>query len=246
MCINLRIFFRYDGSFQRSWLQDMRDDKFSRELIVEWSYSTAGSEGAGYAGKLSDVFLIPTIQILYKETQTVSFELSTCTASVSTSTKFDVGNAENKKSISFLTYRQVITETIPELETQLKQLNSSQNVERQTVTASISGWNEALAEYEQVNEKAWNGNLTSKVEDWMSLLSNHDIHCQIGWRLIYGVSYRCKPYNLSPNLCDVCRDFEGDYYCNELTTTQSCIDNWDTDFDVNWYISWRDLPKDHP
>jgi len=226
----------YDDSFQRSWLQDMRDDKYSRDLVVEWSYSTAGSDGAGFAGKLSDVFLIPTFQILYKETKTVNFDSISCTAAISTSTKFDIKNAENKKAISFLSYRQVITETLPELETQLKNLDASQVVEKETIEASISGWNEALAEYEEVNMMAWNGDLLkrSNVEDWMDsprceISSDQDI-----------TRYRCRPYDLIPNLCEVCEDFKDEHYqCNGLTA-EDCKNNWDLD------LEWKELPDDHP
>ena len=139
---------------EETFLKKFKDDSHSTSLTITWSYSTAGSDASMYAGKDSDVFLVPTLSILHRKTDTVLFNETLCKASKISQTKFDVKAAENKRTISFLSYRQVLTEVLPELKGQIEIVNAQKEVnvsQAEALNFSLSAWTDTLRRYEEVN-----------------------------------------------------------------------------------------------
>ncbi len=79
----------------------------------------------GTAGKNSDMFLIPSIAILYIETTIISFNDTLCLANSRDEITFDLGSPQNKKTLSLISFRQVDTEVLPKLRKNLEILQAS-------------------------------------------------------------------------------------------------------------------------
>lgn len=89
----------------------------------------------GTAGKNSDMFLIPSIAILYVDTTIISFNKTSCSASSRDEITFDLGSPDNKKTLSLISFRQVDTEVLPKLRKNLEilQANTSATVDDKAV-----------------------------------------------------------------------------------------------------------------
>jgi len=159
-----------------SWLVAHKSSQHSHTLTITWTYSTSGS--AAYAGRESDVFLIPTIAVIFRTTDTIEFDpTASCKATKTTKVKFDLSSLDNRSPISFLTYKQVKSEIMPELESILDSLEE-ESIDNTTTTrlaeislqipivnASLISWTEILSDYEDVNQNATAGDL-EKVGNW--------------------------------------------------------------------------------
>jgi hypothetical protein len=100
------------------WVSE--SSSFDNEAIVSitWSYTT--STEPGVAGQASDVFLIPTLAIMYRETDTITWDVDACEADKITRIKFDLSSDENRNPISFFSYELLVNEIIPELKKNLQ------------------------------------------------------------------------------------------------------------------------------
>ncbi len=159
-------------------MTNSHDDEHTHSLSTVWSYSTSTDQGN--AGQESDVFLVPSLAIILRLTQTVRFNASDCTVDVPVSYKFDVGDPENRKALNFVSYGQLKTTILPKLKAQLENLqnNSTSKPEDIKLTnATINAWNEALEEYNQVNSNAASGTLESATK-WFSSKSNMRPTCE--------------------------------------------------------------------
>ena len=72
----------------------------------------------------SDVFLVPTLAIMYRETTTIGFDSEGCNATFDEVSKFDVTSGANKNPISFLSYFVVITGEEMNFENILKEVST--------------------------------------------------------------------------------------------------------------------------
>ena len=119
---------------------------------------------------------MPSLSVIFRETDEVRFNEMTSKAWKQTLNTFDLSSPENKQTLSFVTYRQVNIEVIPELERNLINLEGellTANSMRAavihdqitTVNATLDGWNEILAEYGEINAKASEGTLEN-IGEW--------------------------------------------------------------------------------
>ena len=181
--------------FEHEKMKDVGDSDttHTHQTSVTWSYSTSGEPQ--YAGKLSDSFLLNTLVIIFRETRTIQFNETTCTASEAPRTvTFDVGSQENRKPLSFVSYFQVVNEIQPQLERVLASKIAESNgrpseaespapspdqIESQiNITQNgINAWRTILAEYEDTHAMAQNKTLPP-VKDFFKVRKAREPFCQ--------------------------------------------------------------------
>ena len=162
-----------------NFLSDMNDDTYSHGFTVTWSYTT--SEETNGPGKSSDMFLVPTITILYALTITVSWNETLCQAKNTTDVKFDIGAPENERAFTIITQDHANNTEIPKLLKNLKILNDKlennntltddeikkSQIMKETIMASYNTWMEFMADYEATNALADTGGSGLKnVGEW--------------------------------------------------------------------------------
>ena len=66
---------------------------------------------------MSDSFLINTMSVLFRETQTILFDRDSCTADIEDPPRvtFDLKSDENRRPLSFVNYFQITEEILAEL-----------------------------------------------------------------------------------------------------------------------------------
>ncbi|KAL7463047.1 hypothetical protein ACHAXS_003420, partial [Conticribra weissflogii] len=154
----------------RMWLTDFNGEEHSHTLNIVWSYQT--SDDQGLAGKQSDVFLVPTLVILLRPTDTVLWDKDTCSADVQSSVKFDIGSEDTRQALNFITYDRLTSTVLPNLRDQLEliKLNKTEEYTKEQLTtteASIAAWDEVLKDYHDTYTKAYQGDLKS-VSNWFT------------------------------------------------------------------------------
>ena len=156
------------------------EDANTAEYSVTWSYST--SDDPKLAGRPSDVFVIPNLNVLYQETESYSFE--SCKVSVKSTVTFDV--KEGKKALSFLSVQNIESSQIPKLQDgkesknveyeewkASKGENHAETKERKQQLAvledALKGWTKTMEAYNTTNDAARVGTLTKVAKDWFKI-----------------------------------------------------------------------------
>ena len=178
------------------------DASFTHQTSVTWSYSTSGEPE--YAGKDSDSFLLNTLAVIFRETRTILFNETTCTASEESPRRvtFDVGSQDNRKPLSFVSYFQVKNAIQPQLDRVLASKMAERNGELSEVDSPIpsdadspapspdqlqsqisileagaNAWRSILADYEDTHAKARNKTLP-QARDFFNVRKAREPACQ--------------------------------------------------------------------
>jgi len=92
--------------FSNEWIKGERDDYRSEtkqmEYTTTWSYTT--SVDPWIAGKLSDVFVVPSLILLYRTVTEIKVKAGTCTAEKSEKSVFDVDQGDDESLIFYNRY----------------------------------------------------------------------------------------------------------------------------------------------
>ena len=171
------------------------DSVHSHETRVTWSYSTSNSPE--YAGQFSDSFLLNTLVIIFRETRTILFDETTCTASEESPrhVTFDVGSPKNRRPLSFVSYFQVVNEIQPQLDRVLASRIAERNGELSEaesptqspdellgqitiLEAGANAWRSILADYENTHAMARNGELPS-IKDFFNVRKARKPVCHV-------------------------------------------------------------------
>ncbi len=115
------------AAFDRtSKIEDSLSDKTrSNEFSTTWSYETSSDPWT--AGPMSDVFVVPNLNVMYKEVYIVEWDNATCSVKTEDDTKdppdnlpftttFNIEDTENQPALSFFSRYHVKYVKIPELE----------------------------------------------------------------------------------------------------------------------------------
>lgn len=141
-------------------------------LTTTWSYVTSSDQWS--AGTLSDVFLVPSLNVIFKDITEVLWNESTCAYSEE-KLKFSLDSPDNKPAISFLTYYSVQNIEIPEL-TRLRdaaQANVTSIVGcPQTLPTSLASVKALSTDCQSslANRDA----MQNAIDNWQSFLERHD------------------------------------------------------------------------
>jgi hypothetical protein len=166
---------------------DHWEKKHTAQFTSTWSYTT--SDNPFEAGRLSDVMVVPNLNVEYHEVVNIGYDNDNCTVLKETEVKFDINDVKNKPAFSFLSIRNIE-------ESQIKKLNESailledeyerdyviHNKTNETFVSQIDalrdglkGWTQALEAYEETNANAAAGGLVLAPQDWFKdWVSNFD------------------------------------------------------------------------
>ena len=88
-----------------------------QSTIFYWRYSNcsfffvAAGDELSTAGQAADVFVVPTLAIKFRQTDTISFHNDTCDADKTSTVKFSLSDdGQNRNPISFLSFGTVNSE----------------------------------------------------------------------------------------------------------------------------------------
>ncbi|CAK9105214.1 Hypothetical protein SCF082_LOCUS49043 [Durusdinium trenchii] len=168
------------------FLTRIKDAIHSGGFTTTWSYTTGTS--VWLAGRLSDSFLVPQLNVQFREVDTISWNgAGTCSATKTTTNKFNLQAPENKPALAWLSVYGVERIELPKLQRLLDDSNAEllagptqareDELTRQiqVTEAAIAGWNVALAEYEETNRKARDGELQEvRTLDWFKTVDKDE------------------------------------------------------------------------
>jgi len=140
------------------------------KFTTTWSYAT--SQDMLGSGAIADVFVIPTLEVVFTTSDEVSMVGKTCQAQVQALNTFSLDSPENSPGLAFLS-RLVLKYTfIPNLERDIK-LAEEEPVKSDAVKAKIEAmksalehWNQVLEDDRKLLERAKNGELHSSLRNW--------------------------------------------------------------------------------
>jgi len=248
-------------AYSRKGLNEYKHQTRSHGFTVTWSYSTSAEPI--FSGAPSDVFLVPTFEVMFVETTTIFYDSTMCKAVSTETTKFDINSKDNENAVAFLSHRQVTEFVMPELKKVLEEKKGSTDARQEeidTLQASVDAWQTFLNDYEETNEMADNDTL-EHVGTWYQNHGNRRPYCEQKKRIKRGpcsfisainiVQVACyvsttkeERYEEEPNIVDALRRASG--FLDKLTFTEYrgpedwpgyvCYDSGD----------WEPIPEDSP
>lgn len=120
-----------------------------------------------------DGFLIQTLAVVFRETRTIQYNPNTCEASeqLPREVKFNLNSKDNRQPLSFVSYREITKQILPQLRGQLESKEAEKSVsatfipqlesEIRVLEQGIAGWEKIIESYEETNSMASRGGLPS-------------------------------------------------------------------------------------
>eukprot|EP00808_Paulinella_micropora_P010314 g76968.t1 len=144
------------------WRSKYEHKEQSASLTVQWSYAT--SDDPARPGKLSDMFLVPSLNIVWREVLVVSYNASSCRGQSKTLLKYSItkgAGSRNRDVFAWLSYHDIKTKELPRLRKLLLDAQSKNDAEAVAkFQEGIDGWNATLARHDSISQLAAAGNLT--------------------------------------------------------------------------------------
>ena len=159
-----------------NFLTNFDDKSKSHQFTSTWSYTT--SDDPELAGKLSDVFLVPNINVKIMRVTRIEWNPDNCMAQDNEIYTYNLDSPTNKPAFLFFSFPQVSDIEIPTLEKLVENAKedldneSDSNEEKEVaqkkfdfVTAALERWRKFINDYEDENTKSDK----IKVNDWFKL-----------------------------------------------------------------------------
>ncbi|CAB9518222.1 Cupin superfamily protein [Seminavis robusta] len=146
--------------------QEHKEEVFTAEYTTTWSYTT--SDDPMLAGRKSDVFVVPNLNVMFSETLNFKWHPESCSTNVTTTTKFNLEDKKNKPAVSFFSVYYLETHMLPSLETKALEYRyrwgNETDVQNKTKLKSqydtldyaLKSWNNSLTAYDATNNMAEN------------------------------------------------------------------------------------------
>uniref|UniRef100_A0A7S2SCV2 Uncharacterized protein n=1 Tax=Mucochytrium quahogii TaxID=96639 RepID=A0A7S2SCV2_9STRA len=150
------------------WLSRYEDETKQSRFTTTWSFRT--NNEMYLAGKMSDVFVTPSLTVFLTKNKEVNYDVEACEAKSDSIWAYNLGQEDNKPSLNFVTYLQLTTVELPRLRNVLAQAikeNKPEN-ETQTFRDAIDSWEATLAQYENTNTEMERGHLPAP-NKWFSI-----------------------------------------------------------------------------
>ncbi len=137
----------------------------SATWTTTWSYNTGTDPWS--AGKSSDVFLVPNLNVKFKEVREVTWSTTTC-GKAESKLKFTLASPDNKPGLGFLSRYDIDNVEIPEL-TRIKSKNDKKMTDLKCENQPKQGENSTCTEARS-NIVA----TQAAINAWNTFLNNHD------------------------------------------------------------------------
>ena len=106
------------------------------KITVTWSYDT--SKDPMLAGPMSDVFVVPNINVLYDKVTDVAWNAGNCTVTTTTRYDFNFDSKDSKPSFAFYSRWHIMSVKLPELKASLAVETDERK--RNILNEGIAGW----------------------------------------------------------------------------------------------------------
>ncbi|EGD77107.1 hypothetical protein PTSG_07442 [Salpingoeca rosetta] len=137
------------------------DDNFNREQVWSFTIDVTTSDDPMLAGEKSDMFLVPALNVVFLDTDVISFNTTTCSVNRSLTTTWSLDPEANEQVMTWLSVFEIESKELPELEERLEATIAS----IAEAEASDDDDGDNLADLQQLKDElelaisAWNDNL---------------------------------------------------------------------------------------
>ncbi|EGD80412.1 hypothetical protein PTSG_11057 [Salpingoeca rosetta] len=137
------------------------DDNFNREQVWSFTIDVTTSDEPMIAGEQSDMFLVPALNVVFLDTDVISFNTTTCSVNRSLTTTWSLDPEANEQVMTWLSVFEIESKELPELEERLEATIAS----IAEAEASDDDDGDNLADLQQLKDElelaisAWNDNL---------------------------------------------------------------------------------------
>ncbi|EGD79681.1 hypothetical protein PTSG_10665 [Salpingoeca rosetta] len=91
------------------------EDNYGSERVWSFAIELTTSDDPGTAGEKSDMFLVPALNVVWLETEEVSFDVEQCQASKETKVKWSLEGQDNRKVLSWVSALEIENKELPDL-----------------------------------------------------------------------------------------------------------------------------------
>ena len=189
--------FLFDAD--KLYVSELSDDTHTAEYSTTWSFTT--SSNPWIAGKLSDVFVVPTINLEFNRVVEIGLDPNTCLSTNLNKVKFAVAK---ESAVSFLTFMDLTTFEIPSYQATADSIAEQLLTEtdqaridfliaaRGEALDAITSWQGIISEYEETNEEAKNrgGNYSVRPDEWFDKLADDQIDAKGTLKNFYDKTFK--------------------------------------------------------
>ncbi|EGD77163.1 hemagglutinin/amebocyte aggregation factor [Salpingoeca rosetta] len=163
------------------------DDNYGTERVWSFEIELTTSDDVMTAGERSDMFLVPALNVVWLETEEVSFDVEQCQAAKETKVKWSLEGQDNSELITWLSAFEIENKELPDLrkllalaeqppgddddddETEADRLEKVAELKR-----AIKAWEDNLDRNKEVRDKAAAGTLDPVQDLWSKTSAEHD------------------------------------------------------------------------
>ena len=129
----------------------------NKEQVWSFAIDVETSDNEMLAGEQSDMFLVPSLNIVLLKTDIVSFDAESCSANKSQAITWTLGSDKNTKVFSWLSSFELEHTELPELRAAAEATDD--DAKKQQLTEAISAWEAILKRNKDVRKMAAAGDL---------------------------------------------------------------------------------------
>ena len=166
----------FDASYEFGY-NYYSEESSSQQFSTVWSYET--SQDPWTAGAMSDVFVVPNLNVMYEETYDVKWDDLVCSVienedgTLPIDIAFDIKAPTSKPAISFYSRYHVEYVKLPELRETLTRGNMTET-KKETIEAGIRGWETALTKEKDSFISSTSGDSKS-INNWFTSYTEKEI-----------------------------------------------------------------------
>ena len=167
----LKLHFETDNA----WGGKNAEKNYGTERVWSFGIDLTTSDDPMMAGINSDMFLVPALNVVWLETEEVSFDTEMCQAELNTKVKWSLKGEQNKELLSWVSAFEIETKELPDLRKLLKLAQESpdpdddeedQQAKIDELQRAIDAWEDNLARNKAVRQDASNGLLDPIQKMW--------------------------------------------------------------------------------
>ncbi|EGD76248.1 hypothetical protein PTSG_11664 [Salpingoeca rosetta] len=179
------VFIRTDLAMD--WASADPEDNYMTGQTMAFEISLTTSDDVMTAGEKSDMFLVPALNVVWLETEEVSFDVEQCQASKQTKVKWSLEGQDNTEVLSWVSAFEIENKEIPDLRKLLAlaeqppgddddETEEDREEKAAELRRAIKAWEDNLARNKEVRQQAADGTLES-VQALMSNTFFNEYHC---------------------------------------------------------------------
>ncbi|EGD74786.1 hypothetical protein PTSG_07019 [Salpingoeca rosetta] len=161
------------------------DDNYGTERVWSFEIELTTSDDVMLAGERSDMFLVPALNVVWMETEEVSFDVEQCRASKETKVKWSLEGQDNSELITWISAFEIENKELPDLRKLLAlaeeppgddddETEEDRAEKVAELKRAIKAWEDNLDRNKEVRDKAAAGTLDPVQDLWSKTSAEHD------------------------------------------------------------------------